>query len=540
MSIYSTSRLLVFFASFVFAATASAQWAPPRYPIPVHHHHLPSTVHPGQGSTTTGTWSELSREPSYPPFFYGATNPLLLTDGSVLLEDTGTGSFARLVPDENGSYINGTFAGANGIDFQYNPNIHSSAVLADGRVLVEGGEYNNQQMGGIAPVQTTLGAIYDPVADQWAPVTPPAGWATLGNGPSVILADGSYMQGDCCTNRVAILNPKTMTWTATGPSNSAENQNQAWTLLPSGLVLTVDAYVGDYQAHGMGSQVYVPAMHSWHNIGNTGVQLWDSQAACGAPDPSHEIGAGILLPSGNVFYAGANTCPGGTGVTAIFNPQNFRWTPGPSFTSGIDMAAGPAAVEPNGNVLVMAGPGLYQGPTQFFEWNGRSLTAAPASLFSADDFTAAGMMVILPTGQILLTDLTLDIEIYTPPAGYRHDWAAIIDNIQGANRQGNTYILNSGQTYKITGIRFNGMTQGAAYGSGAEQSATNYPLVRITIAATGHVFYCRTHDHSSMAVASQSHVSTSFDIPSTIETGAAKLEVVTNGIPSSPQSIEVY
>ncbi len=75
------------------------------------------------------------------------------------------------------------------------------------------------------------------------------------------------------------------------------------------------------------------------------------------------------------------------------------------------------------------------------------------------------------------------------------------------------------------------MTQGASYGGGVEQSATNYPLVRITNNATGHVFYCRTHDHSSMAVASPFPVSTYFDIPSTIETGAGKLEVVTNGIP---------
>jgi len=33
------------------------------------------------------------------------------------------------------------------------------------------------------------------------------------------------------------------------------------------------------------------------------------------------------------------------------------------------------------------------------------------------------------------------------------------------------------------------------------QSATNYPLVRITNLRTHHVFYSRTHDHSSMAVA---------------------------------------
>ena len=44
--------------------------------------------------------------------------------------------------------------------------------------------------------------------------------------------------------------------------------------------------------------------------------------------------------------------------------------------------------------------------------------------------------------------------------------------------------------------------------------ATNYPLVRITNNSTHHVFYARTHDHSTMGVATGSAtVSTNFDVP---------------------------
>jgi len=43
-----------------------------------------------------------------------------------------------------------------------------------------------------------------------------------------------------------------------------------------------------------------------------------------------------------------------------------------------------------------------------------------------------------------------------------------------------------------------------------------------------------------MAVASEREVSTFFDIPSAIEAGPPKLEVGTNGIPSRPESVEVY
>ena len=82
------------------------------------------------------------------------------------------------------------------------------------------------------------------------------------------------------------------------------------------------------------------------------------------------------------------------------------------------------------------------------------------------------------------------------------------------------------------------MSQGAAYGDDV-QAATNYPLVRITNNATGHVFYSRTHDHSSMAVAFGGLVSTNFDVPANQELGASELVVVANGIPSQPITVNV-
>jgi hypothetical protein len=77
------------------------------------------------------------------------------------------------------------------------------------------------------------------------------------------------------------------------------------------------------------------------------------------------------------------------------------------------------------------------------------------------------------------------------------------------------------------------MSQASMFGDEG-QSATNYPLVRITNLRTHHVFYSRTHDHSSMAVASDDEVSTHFEVPSRQEFGLSKLEVVANGIASEP------
>jgi hypothetical protein len=99
--------------------------------------------------------------------------------------------------------------------------------------------------------------------------------------------------------------------------------------------------------------------------------------------------------------------------------------------------------------------------------------------------------------------------------------------------------VKPGSTYKISGTQFNGLSQAGAFGD-ENQIATNYPLVRIKNIASGHVVYARTHDHSTMAVATgKAIVSTNFDVPAKIETGASSLQVVTNGIPSKAVSITV-
>jgi hypothetical protein len=99
--------------------------------------------------------------------------------------------------------------------------------------------------------------------------------------------------------------------------------------------------------------------------------------------------------------------------------------------------------------------------------------------------------------------------------------------------------VTRGTTYPISGTQFNGLSQAADVGDELN-AATNYPLVRITNTASGHVVYARTHGHSSMGVATGSTiVSTSFDVPSVTETGASSLAVVANGIPSAPVSVTV-
>jgi hypothetical protein len=141
-------------------------------------------------------------------------------------------------------------------------------------------------------------------------------------------------------------------------------------------------------------------------------------------------------------------------------------------------------------------------------------------------------MLVLPTGEILWTDIGNHAYVYTSAGSPNPGWAP---RISGAPAVTN---VMRGKTYRLSGFNLNGLSQGAAYGDDA-QAATNYPLVRITNRATGHVFYARTHDHSTMAVAYAGLASTQYDVPAGTETGMADLVVVANGIPSEPIAVNV-
>jgi hypothetical protein len=137
--------------------------------------------------------------------------------------------------------------------------------------------------------------------------------------------------------------------------------------------------------------------------------------------------------------------------------------------------------------------------------------------------------MVLPTGEVLVGGGTT--QTYTSTGTYKAEWAPTISVSPSTVTRGSTYL--------ISGTQFNGLSQAASFGDELE-TATNYPLVRITNNATHHVFYARTHDHSSMGVATgTAKVSTHFDVPTTMETGARTLQVVSNGIPSSVVSVTV-
>jgi hypothetical protein len=232
-----------------------------------------------------------------------------------------------------------------------------------------------------------------------------------------------------------------------------------------------------------------------------------------------------------VIYTGASDCE--AGHTSVYNSSTGVWTAGPDFPNKGAANDAPAALEINGNVIVETNPfsGTFSTPSTFYEWDGTNLNTFPNPPNATKTASYQGHLLVLPNGQVMYTDYSTDVEFLTSAGTFDPSWQPTITSVAST--------LAPGSTNSISGTQFNGLSAGSAYGDDL-QNATNYPLVRIVNNATGHAFYCKTHDHSTMGVATGSTiVSTNFDVPAGIETGASQLFVVANGIASAAANVTV-
>ncbi|MBD5653619.1 MAG: hypothetical protein IAI50_00370 [Candidatus Eremiobacteraeota bacterium] len=458
---------------------------------------------------------------SQPPFVMQLA--FLMTDGSIMAQSEQGETWYRYVPDINGSYQSGTWSQLASLPKGYDPSAFSSAVLADGRLAIIGGEYNGDSK---YPLQlTNLGAIYDPATNVWTPLGHPTGWTYIGDSPSTMMPGGQFFVGQKLTESAAYLTPKTLAWTSVGTTGKADfNSEEGYTLLPDGSILTEDV------KDAPNSERYLASQGKWVTAGSTIVDLHSPTPIQGClrygPKPADcyyppgEIGPAMLRPDGTVFATGSGSGANGNGAghTAIYHTRGSlsgTWTAGPDFPNGDNAGDNFAALLPSGNVLVFGNSG------NMYEFNGTQFTGVGS---------AGGVPLLLPTGQVLMLGNT--VVLYTPSGKPQPSWAPTVTTV---SKQ-----ITRGRTYQIAGTQFNGLSLAMSFGD-EFQNATNYPLVRITNAKTHHVFYAKTHDHSSMGVATGSTPeSTSFDVPAKMETGASALEVVANGIPSKAVSIVVH
>jgi len=314
---------------------------------------------------------------------------------------------------------------------------------------------------------------------------------------------------------------------ATGAGKQgSSNDEESWTRLWDGTILTVDC---NNTVNLLASEIYTPSTGKWTLGPNTANKTCDIN-----PDGSgsHENGPSMLRYDGNVFAVG------GTGHNDVYNPSTKTWTAAPdspTVTGGkLDSADGPAVLLPNGNELIAMSPGIFKNGTHMLEWDGTKFTEVAAPPNAPNNSSFHQNFMLLPTGEVLLTDFSNDIEMYRPTVRTPVSSAVPVINTLSS------FTLVRGNTYNLTGQRLNGLSEAVAYGDD-NAPATNYPIVRITTTSTtpNHVFYARTSGHSTRAIGPSVTGTTNFTVPSGTTTGAAKVELIANGIPSPAVSVTI-
>jgi hypothetical protein len=211
-----------------------------------------------------------------------------------------------------------------------------AVLLPDGRVLVEG-----------------LNAeIYDSITGTFAltvayPDANPS-WSTAS-----LLLDGRVLLtgciASCSAGATELFDPKTTTFSTTGPMKGWLNVNTA-TVLMSGKVL----FVGNAENDGSpgDAEVYDPAGGAFSTIGKTM-----------AP---HEFSAAVRLADGRVLIAGGQL-PGGSGSPGVdlYLSATGTFVSAPNMTTGCHEQT--ATLLPDGTVLIVGGYSTWPVPTSSAE-----------------------------------------------------------------------------------------------------------------------------------------------------------------------------
>src|ERR1035437_9117948 len=275
------------------------------------------------GGDMSFSWDVLTDPPGF-----GTSTMLLLTDGRVICQEDGTANWSALTPDAHGSYKNGTWAPIAPMASWRR--YYASAVLANGNVLVAGGED--------APTgDTNHRQIYDPAADSWT-----------------LLRDGSVLTVECnptypkASQRYV---PSLGAWVDAG-STQVDLVAHAFSTEIGPAILLEDGRVIAFGGTGH-SAVYA--------LGHTGAGVWSA----GQDFPIGTDGqlmiardaTACLLPNGRVLCC-AGTASGGGGWGAP--PEFFEYDP---YTDGLHSVATPplnASVPFVGRMLLLpTGQVLY-------------------------------------------------------------------------------------------------------------------------------------------------------------------------------------
>jgi N-acetylneuraminic acid mutarotase len=262
-----------------------------------------------------------------------------------------------------------------------------TAVWTGGKMIIWGGENDNSG----TYIYFNDGALYDPVADAWAPVTTNgaptgrAGQSAVWTGSEMIIWGGYFLNGDTdeTLNDGGRYDPASDTWKAMstngaplpreghstvwtgnsmivwgGTSNNLSNLNDGgiytpasdqWTLIPTNGAPTprqspAAAWTGNSMIIWGG---WGPGYAIEGAIYNPTTNSWTSMTTNGAPDPA-----------GTAVWTGSEMVVWGGTTAARYNPAADAWTP--VTTDGAPVPrSGPTAIW-TGNEMIVWGGWAYE------------------------------------------------------------------------------------------------------------------------------------------------------------------------------------
>jgi autotransporter-associated beta strand protein len=450
-----------------------------------------------------GTWSPVTNTAPG-----GVALMLMLSDGTVMCQNGGGTGWYRLTPDIHGNYLNGTWSTM--ASMHDSRRYYGSQVLRDGRVYAAGGEYGTG--GGRME-------IYNPTNDSWtAPMVVP-------NGPidscTETLPGGNVLQGNAGSDtRVYDVtnNIYSVAITALGGQDEP-----SWVKLQDGSILTLT---------GTNSERFVPSLNKWVADAGVPTTLFGY---------GYEIGAGVLLPNGKVFYIGGTNhtaiyTPWTTNYAGIYTPAGATnwgsWVAGPDIPNNDAAVDAPAAMMINGKILCcMANSttGFGSGAV-YYEYDYQANAFTQISVPNAVSNTVAygTTMLDLPDGSVLVSGFGSQLYDYMPTG------SPLTNGMPGIV----SVTTNLDGSYHVTGTLFNGISEGAYYGDDSQMNS-DYPVARMTN-SSGNTLYCRTYNWSTCNLMTGTNlVTTELALPAGMLAGTYPLVIVANGIASPPFSLTI-
>jgi N-acetylneuraminic acid mutarotase len=297
---------------------------------------------------------------------------------------------------------------------------------------------------------------------------------------AVLLASGQVLVVGGYETDAELYNPRTGTWTLTGPMNAARNLSTA-TLLQNGQVLVAGGNSNGVQAS---AEVYNPSTNSWTPTGSMHTARYQHTAT--------------LLQNGKVLVAGGyneNETNPFLASAELYNPATGTWT-----TTGSMHAARiyeTANLLGNGQVLVAGG--YNTTPTAI-----NILASAELYNPATGKWTLTGQMhtpttgaaaVLLASGQVLVAagenynNSLTTAELFNPTSG---TWS-LTGNLHAARNQHTATLLANGQV----------LVAGGQNGTSFVAAAELYNPTTATWTTTGSLNTPRVEDTATLLQSGQ-------------------------------------